>query len=114
MRYATPMLRPRNQRAGGGIARRRHALFTLAAFCDKPAVRDTEVTHARRRRMNKADKGWHWVRVLLLLPFLGVLSVPVYNSVEPTLFAVPFFYWYQMLWIVICAVIVSIVYLVEH
>ncbi len=59
-------------------------------------------------------KGWSWVRVLLLLPFLGVFAVPFYNSVEPTLFAVPFFYWYQFLWIVICAAVVSIVYWVEH
>jgi hypothetical protein len=58
-------------------------------------------------------KGRSWVRVLLLLPFVGVFTVPFYNSVEPTLFAVPFFYWYQMLWIVICAAIVTLVYLVE-
>jgi len=67
------------------------------------------------RGMNgNAGKGWHWARVLLVLPFLGVLSVPFYNRVEPTLLAVPFFYWYQMLWIVLCAVIVSVVYLVEN
>ncbi len=60
-----------------------------------------------------AAQGRHWARLLLLLPFLGMLTVPFYNSVEPTLFEVPFFYWYQMLWIVICAAIVSIVYLVE-
>jgi hypothetical protein len=41
------------------------------------------------------------------------LSVPFYNSVEPTLFDVPFFYWYQMLWILISAAAVAIVYLVE-
>jgi hypothetical protein len=58
-------------------------------------------------------KGRHWVRALLLLPYLAVMTVPFYNSVEPTLFDVPFFYWYQMLWIVICAVIVAIVYLVD-
>ena len=51
--------------------------------------------------------------VVLLIPCIICLWVPFYNSVEPTLFEVPFFYWYQMLWIVICAVIVSVVYLVE-
>jgi hypothetical protein len=61
----------------------------------------------------EGTKGRHWVRLLLLLPFLGVLTVPFYNSVEPTLFDVPFFYWYQMLWILICAAAVSIVYLVD-
>ena len=55
-----------------------------------------------------------WVRILLLLPFLGVLWVPFYNRIEPTWLEIPFFYWYQMLWIVLCAVIVSIVYLAER
>jgi hypothetical protein len=59
-------------------------------------------------------KGWHWTRVLLLLPIVAMLWVPFYNSVEPTLFTVPFFYWYQMLWIIICALIVSIVYVAER
>ncbi len=48
-----------------------------------------------------------------MLPFLGILSVPFYNSVEPTLLSVPFFYWYQMLWILLCAAAVTIVYVVE-
>ncbi len=63
---------------------------------------------------DRQGKGWHWTRFLLVLPFLAMLWVPFYNSVEPTLFDVPFFYWYQMLWILVCAVIVSIVYLVEN
>jgi hypothetical protein len=62
----------------------------------------------------EAGKGWHWTRFLLLLPFAAMLWVPFYNSVEPTLWSVPFFYWYQMLWILICAAIVSIVYVVEN
>jgi hypothetical protein len=36
---------------------------------------------------------------LLLLPFLGILWVPLYNSRTPELFGFPFFYWYQMAWI---------------
>ena len=61
----------------------------------------------------RRGKSWHWTRLLLVLPFVAVASVPFYNSVEPTLFSVPFFYWYQMLWIVLCAAIVTIVYLAE-
>ena len=43
--------------------------------------------------------------LLLLLPFVGVLWVPFYNRVDPELAGIPFFYWYQMLWIVLGALI---------
>jgi Protein of unknown function (DUF3311) len=55
-----------------------------------------------------------WARLLLLIPFVAVLWVPFYNSVEPTLSGVPFFYWYQLLWIILGAVIIAIVYRLEH
>ena len=55
-----------------------------------------------------------WARLLLLIPFVAVLWVPFYNSVEPTLGGFPFFYWYQLLWIVLGAVIIAIVYRLEH
>ena len=60
-----------------------------------------------------AAKGWSWTRLLLALPFVGILSVPFYNSVEPSLFSVPFFYWYQMLWGILCAGAVGLVFLLE-
>ncbi len=55
----------------------------------------------------------HWGRLLLLLPFLGVLWVPWYNRIEPAVFGIPFFYWYQMLWIVLCGAVCLIVYRAE-
>jgi len=55
-----------------------------------------------------------WARLLLLIPFIAVLWVPSYNSVEPTLSGVPFFYWYQLAWIILSAVIIAIVYRLEH
>ncbi|HEX4172624.1 MAG TPA: DUF3311 domain-containing protein [Acetobacteraceae bacterium] len=55
-----------------------------------------------------------WARLLLLIPFVVVLWVPFYNSVEPTWGGVPFFYWYQLLWIVVSAVIIGFVYRLEH
>lgn len=51
---------------------------------------------------------WH---LLLLFPYVGVLWVPFYNSVEPTLFGFPFFYAYQMIWVVITAALTAFVYL---
>jgi hypothetical protein len=55
-----------------------------------------------------------WARLLLLIPFVAVLWVPFYNSVEPTLAGIPFFYWYQLLWIILGAVIIAILYRIEH
>jgi hypothetical protein len=55
-----------------------------------------------------------WARALLLLPFLGVLWVPFYNSAEPMVAGIPFFYWYQLLWIPVSALIIAFVYLVER
>ena len=55
-----------------------------------------------------------WARLLLIIPFIAVLWVPFYNSAEPILYGVPFFYWYQLLWIILSAVIIGIVYRLEH
>jgi hypothetical protein len=57
---------------------------------------------------------WHWTRILFILPFIAMMWVSLYNRVEPVLFGFPFFYWYQLLWIVIAAAIAGIVYKAEH
>ena len=48
--------------------------------------------------------------LLLLVPFVGTLWVPFYNAVEPRILGIPYFYWYQFLWIVISAALTAIVY----
>jgi hypothetical protein len=50
---------------------------------------------------------WYW---LLLVPFVATLFPPFYAHAAPALFGFPFFYWYQILWIVISALIVWVVY----
>ena len=50
---------------------------------------------------------WH---LLLLLPYVGVLWVPFYNRTEPSLLGFPFFYAYQMAWVVVSSVLTGIVY----
>ena len=55
----------------------------------------------------------YWPRLVLAIPFLAVLWVPSYNRLEPTLGGVPFFYWYQLAWILIGATLVLAVYLIE-
>ena len=39
---------------------------------------------------------WTW---LLVIPLLGTLIPTIYNSNDPELIGIPFFYWYQMAWI---------------
>ena len=56
----------------------------------------------------------HWARLLLLLPFIAMFWVPSYNSIDPMLAGIPFFYWYQLLWIILSAVVIVIVYRAEH
>ena len=47
---------------------------------------------------------------LLLVPFVGTLWVPFYNRFDPTLAGIPFFYWYQFVWIPIGAAITAYAY----
>ena len=53
---------------------------------------------------------WSWWYLLFLIQFIAVLWVPFYNTKEPSLFGIPFFYWYQMLWVIIGAILTAIVY----
>lgn len=58
-------------------------------------------TAPRRRR---------WWYILLLVPFVATLWVPFYNATTPEFAGFPYFYWYQLLWVVISAVLTAIVY----
>jgi hypothetical protein len=53
---------------------------------------------------------WHYV--LLLVPFV-LLWVPHYNRIDPQLFGLPFFYWYQMAWVGIAALLTFIAYRID-
>jgi Protein of unknown function (DUF3311) len=65
-------------------------------------------------RSHKSRIGWssHWPRLLLVIPFLAVLWVPS-NRIEPSLAGIPFFYWYQLAWVLLGAAVVLAVYLIE-
>jgi len=51
-----------------------------------------------------------WLLVLLLIPFIVLLIPPLYNFRDPTFIGIPFFYWFQLLMIIITALITAIVY----
>jgi len=56
-------------------------------------------------------RGWSWWYLLFLVQFLAVLWPPFYNSVQPAWHGIPFFYWYQMLCVLVSAVVTAVVYL---
>jgi uncharacterized membrane protein len=41
--------------------------------------------------------------LLLLIPSLVNLVVPIYNKEMPSMFGIPFFYWFQTVWLVVCS-----------
>ena len=42
--------------------------------------------------------------LLIIIPSIVNLSVPVYNRSGPDLYGLPFFYWFQTVWLVVCSV----------
>ena len=51
-------------------------------------------------------RGWY---SLLALPFIGTLIPSLYNHARPALFGMPFFYWYQLVWVIVTAALLGIV-----
>jgi len=50
------------------------------------------------------------IGLCLFIPFVALLWVSSYSRIEPTLIGMPFFYWYQMLWVVLSAAMTMIAY----
>jgi hypothetical protein len=48
---------------------------------------------------------------LLLASLVGMLTVPIYARTTPKLGSFPFFYWYQLLWIPLVAILGWLAYL---
>jgi Protein of unknown function (DUF3311) len=55
----------------------------------------------------------YWPRLLFLIPFFAMLWVPSYNRIAPELAGIPFFYWYQLAWVLIGAAIALTAYAIE-
>jgi membrane protein implicated in regulation of membrane protease activity len=51
------------------------------------------------------------VGLLIAAPFVALLWVSSYARSGPTLGGWPFFYWYQMLWVPVSAVLTAVAYL---
>ena len=55
-----------------------------------------------------ARRAWY---LLLALPFIALLDVPIYDRIDPLFAGIPFFYWYQLAWVVLTAMLLGVVYL---
>ncbi|MFT8675821.1 MAG: DUF3311 domain-containing protein [Acetobacter sp.] len=51
-----------------------------------------------------------YLNLLLLLPFLGLLWMPLYDRYDPVLLGFPFFYWYQFAWVPVTSLLIWIVW----
>ena len=54
--------------------------------------------------------GWSWWYLLFVVQFAVALWPPLYNRVEPTWLGIPFFFWFQLLWVIVSAVFTAVVY----
>jgi Protein of unknown function (DUF3311) len=74
--------------------------------------RSEPTTHARPRR--KAHPAvWIAIGALLAAVLAGTLWVPIYNRTAPALGGWPFFYWYQLLWVPVVALVSWCAYLLS-
>ena len=48
--------------------------------------------------------------VILFIPFFVAICVPLYNRIEPSVFGIPFFYWFQFVLIIVAAIVTALAY----
>jgi hypothetical protein len=59
----------------------------------------------------KTNRRGSWARLLLIVPFLALLLPTLYAHADPRLAGIPFFVWYQFLWVILGVGITSLVYM---
>ena len=69
------------------------------------------VNRPKNKRHNARNRAWNW---LLVVPALALAVPAMYSRRTPELFGFPFFYWYQVAWILISALITGIVYFITE
>ncbi|HXS63826.1 MAG TPA: DUF3311 domain-containing protein [Streptosporangiaceae bacterium] len=71
----------------------------------EPSAGEPSAGEPRARMRNR------WVLVLLLVPLVATLIPAFYNFTAPSIGGMPFFYWWQLLWVGGVAACTAIVYL---
>jgi hypothetical protein len=56
---------------------------------------------------------WIAITVVLAASLIATLWVPFYNHLTPMLGGFPFFYWYQLMWVPIVAILSAVAYLLS-
>jgi len=54
--------------------------------------------------------GWSWWYLLFVIQAAVILWPPFYNKAEPAWMGIPFFYWFQLFWVLVGAGLTAIVY----
>lgn len=50
-----------------------------------------------------------WVSLILLVCAVALIA-PLYNLIEPRLFGIPFFYWFQFVWVILSGIVTALAY----
>jgi hypothetical protein len=61
----------------------------------------------------KAER-WSWWYLLFLVQFLVVLYPPLFNKAAPTLAGLPYFYWVQLLFVFVAAILNAVIYVMTR
>jgi len=65
---------------------------------------------AQKNGSQKGARKGSWSYLLFVVQFAVILWPPLYNKAEPAMLGVPFFYWFQLAWVVASAVFTAVVY----
>jgi Protein of unknown function (DUF3311) len=68
---------------------------------------DGALAESTRRAERSDHSHWNW---LLVIPLLATLYPPLYNRIKPALFDIPFFYWYQLMAILLSVLVTLLVF----
>jgi hypothetical protein len=82
--------------------------------CSVGRRRMEEAAMAQHRAPSKHVGTWIVITVLLAAALIGTLWVPFYNDLTPVLGGFPFFYWYQLMWVPIVAILAATAYLLSR
>jgi Na+/melibiose symporter-like transporter len=73
-----------------------------------------EAGMAQHRAPRKHVGTWIAVTALFAAALIGTLWVPFYNYLLPAPRGFPFFYWYQLMWVPIVAILAAVAYLLSR
>ncbi|HUL27115.1 MAG TPA: DUF3311 domain-containing protein [Streptosporangiaceae bacterium] len=72
-----------------------------------------EAAMAQHRAPRRHVGTWIVITGLLAASLIATLWVPFYNYISPVLGGFPLFYWYQLMWVPIVAILSAVAYLLS-